>query len=342
MIEPSENWNSDVDNASVYKAEDDPLLCKVSLHLVAIFHPLGFAVEIATNSEAILDAAWESWGHLRSKRAAPMLRLRIYVSDSGPDTCPPAPVARAHRHLLSIVANAQNQALCDLEDGSACAWLSRTLLRHRSYLRYHFIEASALVLISARYATPIHAACVSRHNLGLLLCGDSGAGKSSLAYACARAGWTYTSDDASYLLSGTDPPRIVGNSHQMRFRPSARELFPEFQGLELTPRTEGKPSIEVPTARLSGIITSEETEIRAVVFLRREACAKAELASFSMPMALQRFQKDLHFTDVIQKVRSYDLERLLNAEMYELHYSDLAEAVEQLGKLIRSLSERPK
>src|SRR5271168_4907051 len=38
---------------------NDPLLCKMELPLRAVFYPLGFAVEISTNSQAVLDAAKE-------------------------------------------------------------------------------------------------------------------------------------------------------------------------------------------------------------------------------------------------------------------------------------------
>jgi hypothetical protein len=42
---------------------EDPLLCNVELPLRAVFYPLGFAFEIVTNSQAVLDAAGESWRH---------------------------------------------------------------------------------------------------------------------------------------------------------------------------------------------------------------------------------------------------------------------------------------
>ena len=241
--------------------ENDPLLCKIELPLRAVFYPLGFAIEISTNSQAVLDAAGESWKNLSQRHSSPMLRIGIAITPGESGDCPPSPVVRAHRQLLTIVANPENQAVCDLGTGYAYAWLAHGTLLHRSYLRYHYIEAIALILISNSYATAIHAACVSRHGRGMLLCGDSGAGKSTLAYACARAGWTYTSDDACYLLRAAGRPRVAGNSRQIRFRPSASEIFPELSGRTITPRAEGKPSIEVPTAEL--LVSSQQTRRRS-------------------------------------------------------------------------------
>jgi hypothetical protein len=326
-------------NGPIAPGENDPLLCKMDLPLRAIFYPLGFAVEIATNSQAVLDAACESWKHLKRRYTSPMLRIGIAITGNGSSDCPPAPVVRVHRQLLTIVAGAENQAVCDLGAGYAFAWLTKAAVLHRGYLRYHYIEAIALILISTSYATAIHAACVSQHGRGILLCGDSGAGKSSLAYACARAGWTYTSDDACYLLRATGRPRVVGNSRQIRFRPSASDLFPELRGRDITPRAEGKPSIEVPIAELPGLVTADEAPIDYIIFLNRQSSPAADLVPFSKIVAMRRFHQSLFPADEIQQLRAAALERLSAAEVYELRYRDLEHAVDRLERLARGPSE---
>ena len=312
---------------------DDPLLCKVDLPLRAVFYPLGFAFEITTNSQAVLDAANESWAHTKQRDSGPILRLRIGVTRGTSQDCPPGPVVRCQQNLLSMVADAHNQAICDLKTGFAFAWLTEDALRHRSYARYHFIEAVALILISTTYATPIHAACVSRYGRGLLLCGDSGAGKSTLAYACARSGWLFTSDDSSYLKHNSPDLRIVGNSHQLRFRPSARDLFPELQGRSVTPRAEGKPSIEVPTGELPGIVTAEETLVHHIILLTRLPSAHAELRSLPKEAAQQYFQQYLQLPGKIQERQSEALKSISTADVYELRYQDLQQAIDCLDLL---------
>ena len=59
--------------------------------------------------------------------------------------------------------------------------------------------------------------------------GGPGAGKSSLAWACARAGLTYVSDDATWLLRSE--LRVIGKNQRMRFRPDAVVLIPELAEL---------------------------------------------------------------------------------------------------------------
>ena len=317
---------------------DDPLLCKVELPLRAVFYPLGFAFEIITNSQAVLDAAGESWGHTKQRDSGPALQLRIGVTariSGNRPPCPPCPVVRGQQHLLSIVADAHNQAICDLKAGFAFGWLTEDALRHPAYARYHFLEAVALVLIATSRATPIHAACVSRYGRGMLLCGPSGAGKSTLAYACARSGWIFTSDDSSYLRHHADELRIVGNSHQLRFRPSAKDLFPELRGRGVTPRAEGKPSIEVPTAELPGIVTADEALVHNIILLNRWPSARAELLSLPAEAAQQYFQQGLQLPDKIQQKQSEALKSLSTAAVYELRYHDLQQAVDCLDLLAR-------
>lgn len=320
----------------VFMPDDDPLLCKVPLPLQAIFYPLGFAVEISTNSHGVLDAAEESWGSLRQRYAGPPLRLRIGVAETGSEECPPAPVVRAQRHLLSMVANSHNQAICDLREGFASAWVNRGAVGHRSYFRYHFLESVVLVLLSTSHVVPIHAACVSRYGCGMLLCGTSGAGKSSLAYGCARSGWTYTSDDASYLLRDTDQPRIIGNSRQFRFRPSAKTIFTELRGRSLTPRAQGKPSIEVPISDLPGIVTAEEATPRYMIVLNRRPSRTAELRPLPSETAMEYFRQSVYPTEEISASQIAALESLSTMQAYELSYSTLSQAVDRLERLARS------
>ncbi len=95
-------------------------------------------------------------------------------------------------------------------------------------------------MIEARHFCPIHAACIALNGRAVLLCGNSGAGKTSLAYACAKKGWTYLSGDATYIVRNRPDRTVAGRPFSIRFRAEARELFPELS--EFAPRgaPEGK------------------------------------------------------------------------------------------------------
>jgi hypothetical protein len=170
---------------------------------------------------------------------------------------------------------------------------------------------------------------------GVLLCGDSGAGKSSLSYACARAGWTYVSDDASDLLIEGSDRLVIGNCHQVRFRPSAVDLFPELEGLEVTPRAVGKPSIELPTAPMAGIICAPTAQVDFLVFLNRRVPGPPELVPYRKDVARYFMRQVLFGPPEILAAQYAALERLLTARIFELRYSDLNWAVQRLETLVR-------
>src|ERR1700758_2123006 len=204
----------------------DALLCNMMLPLRGMFYPLGYPIEILTNDHDVLEAANDSFGHARLTRTVAPLQIRIGITEGIGAGCPPEPIRREYNHLYSLVADAHNQAFLDLRTLTNFTWLTREVIENAIYFRYNFLEKVVYLLLGASVVTDLHAACVGKNGKGILLCGDSGAGKSTIAYACARTGWTYTSDDTSYLINDSDVPRVIGHSHRVRFRPAAKDLFP--------------------------------------------------------------------------------------------------------------------
>jgi hypothetical protein len=311
----------------------DALLSDMELPLQREFYPLWYAVEIATNDTQVLEIADGCFRHARMRRSGPRIRVNIGVTESTGGECPREPTRRAHNHLFSLVADADNQALLDLNTCTSFAWVTRSAVRNRLYFRYNFLEKMVYLLLGSSVVTDLHAACVGRNGRGILLCGDSGAGKSTLAYACAREGWTYTSDDTSYLINDAAVPRVIGHAHRVRFRPEAKALFPELDGYQVTPRMEGKPSIEVDASELTIIDTADEAEIGSIVYLKRYPSAIARLVRLPEGAATQRMKKELYSAGEVRQRHEKILERLFAIPTHELHYSDLGGAIRQLETL---------
>lgn len=317
----------------------DALLSDLDLPLRRTFYPLGFAVEIMTNDPDVLVAANESFGHRRLCRGSATLQIRIGISDGGSSKCPPEPIRREYNHLYSLVADGENQALLDLRTCTSFVWLKKAALNNSLYFRYNFLEKVMYLLLGASVVTDIHAACISKNGKGILLCGDSGAGKSTLAYACARAGWTYTSDDTCYLINDSESPRVIGHSHRVRFRPEAKTLFPELENRGVTPRMEGKPSIEMRISELPDlhIRTAPEVNVHSIVYLNRYSLATGKLATLPAGTATVRTCQDLFSAGEIREKHETKLESLSNIPTYELHYRDLYDAMRKLDLLTRDL-----
>jgi hypothetical protein len=315
----------------------DALLCDMELPLHATFYPLGFAVEIITNDPDVLVAANESFGHRRLRRGSTALQVRIGISEAGGSGCPPEPVRREYNHLYSLLADTDNHALLDLKTCTSFVWLNRSALKNRLYFRYNFLEKVVYLLLGASVVTDLHAACVSMNGKGILLCGDSGAGKSTLAYACARAGWTYTSDDTSYLINDCNIPRVIGHSHRVRFRPNAKALFPELESHQVTPRMEGKPSIEIPLSELPRMATANEAWVHAIVYLHRDPSATGRMVQLPAGTATERARNELYSAGEIRAKHEKILEGLSGVPTYELQYCEVDQAIDQLGLLVRNI-----
>lgn len=316
-------------------AIEDVLLRHAELPLRAMFYPMGFAVEVVTNSVEVLAAAEESWGHFVQVFSRPTVELRFGVIDGGSTECPPPEVTyRAHRNLRSVIADQDNFCVCDLKQGFAFGWLTPAAVEHHNYFRYHFLEAAAsFFLIDSPCVTLIHAACVQMAGHGVLLCGDSGAGKSSLAFACARAGWTYLSDDLVLLAQGGEERVVTGNPHMFRFRDSAADLFPELKGERITPHAVGKPTIEFPSERVQQITIADKCSVSYIVFLNRRDPDPPGLVSYPRDIALRWFELGIDAGD-LRETRVAAIRNLLAVEILELRYSDLHCAVEELARLV--------
>lgn len=314
----------------------DPVLSDVDLPLRGVYHPRGFTVEITTNSPEVLAGARESWGQFQRVFPEAPLQLRVGVMGTGGGICPPVPTCRAWRNLLITVADAENFAVCDLRRGVGFSWLTQAAAENRPYLRYRFLEASVLSLLGHMYLVPLHAACVRLKDRGVLLCGDSGAGKSSLAYACARRGWTFVADDASALVRSRNDLTVVGNPYQIRFREVGVELFPELNQQRITPRATGELAIELATATVPEISTALTSSVDYVVFLNRLDADPHCLVPFSKQTALSRFEQVICFGEKeVREAQAASLRKLLTTQVLELRYRDLDWAVNRLEALVR-------
>ena len=312
----------------------DPALEPIEFHLRRQFFPMGFPVVVETNREEILDAAEASWQSFSKLFETAPVRIRCGVRQGRSAECPPAPEYHTQDHRVSVVADAENFAVADIVKQTAEIWLTENAVAHPSYVRYFFLEAAALINISTSHAVAVHAACIARNGAGILLCGDSGAGKTSLAYAAARAGWTYITDDASWIVNGRTDRLVVGKYTQLRFRPSALTLFSELDGRNVIQRAQtGKPSIEVATQPLRNISTSPVAHARHIVFLNRQDVRRQELVRYSKPLARKFMLSNLCSLPEQRKLQTETVDTLLEDGAFELRYSDLDWAIERLSLL---------
>jgi hypothetical protein len=307
----------------------------VSLPFQADVFPLGFLLRVKSNHRSVIEIARDSWSCFTPKFSAQPLELDVIVSPRG--GIPPEVIFRAQSNLLAVIGDADNSALCDLKTGFGFAYLSEAAVGDQSYFRFNFLEAIIYTLLDARHVVAVHAACVAKDGNGFLLFGDSGAGKSSLAYACARRGWTYVSDDCAFILRCAPGRVAIGNPRIFRFRPPASSLFPEIQGAASL--RNGKPTIEIKSAILPSIKTETACTINQIIFLNRcfHRSLPAAVLSISQQECWRRISQQNAWPSELDIVleRQDALKDLLNARALQLNYTHCAQAVDALEQVAR-------
>ena len=131
------------------RAATDPLRDGEDLALQETFHPMGYAVEIQTNSKAILSAASDLWGAYPKLACADPVRIRAIVSEDsdGYKRTPSPPLWNGP--LFMIVHGPVDFAIADLRTGVAVMHLSRRSTTDHAYLRYYFLEPLTYALQAA-------------------------------------------------------------------------------------------------------------------------------------------------------------------------------------------------
>jgi hypothetical protein len=298
-------------------------------------------VRLSSNSPLVMEAAEISWGTYKRHFMTPPIDVRCLVGDSDKPACVEPPTFRSQQHLLSIVVNEENFACLDLERAFSFGWVSRKTAESTEYFRQCFLDVMIYPLLEIKYLVTLHAACVVFNGRGVLLTGDAGAGKSSLAYACARRGWTFVSDDASMFFRDAEKPEVIGHSHRFRFREPVGELFPEFLGLRSTLRAYGKPTIEVRTSDLP-IEKAASGPMDFIVFLNRRdfTSGAPRLIRLNPEEAWERLVASIWAVQLpALDERVEALSRLLSKPIYEIQYGPLDDAIDTLEQLVRENEE---
>lgn len=330
------------------KAQWDPLLRSLEVTHRASFYPLGFRLDIETNDPRVLECAESSYGifgkghkagvgfkpapaNAQSQAAA--LRMRLVRAPEASAVPPwPAPAYRAWGDLFAIVCGPENFLTADLARREAMGFFSPAMLDDREFFRWTFLDCATYVLLVWHHFTPIHAACVVRDGRGICLCGPAGAGKTSLAYACLRAGYQLLGDDVVYLLRSEHQPLLRGNPSRLHFPVSARQLFPELEQIPPAIRRDGNQFLAVRTEQWRPGQSVTQAEAVAVVFLERGKPASLESVEAGVAHRLLFDALPLDDEKTMAE-HSRAIERLLQAGAYRLRYSTPEQALQHLNSL---------
>jgi len=309
----------------------DPLGVSLNLPFTGRYFPLGFPLEIATNSREVLEAAGESWAGRKQEFECDPLTMRVVVQPRGElsQDCTHC----KQGHLYSVVSDAYNFAHVDLRSQFAFVQVSEQTASDHSWLRWFFLESLAYLMLAQRHVVMVHAGCVARNGFGVLLCGASESGKSTLSYACARAGMSWIADDCTCLLPDSPERIAIGRSQQGRFRVDAPALFPELEQFTARARPTGKIGIEVCMSALPGIRPAGRAPIGALAFLERRQGPPGALR-IPGEEAVDRLLADMPtYGEDIDELHERTVRRLAEAPAYRVRYQSLEDGVKLISGL---------
>ena len=307
----------------------DPLGQGVRLPHAGAFFPLGFRLEASSNDQRALDLLERAFPFREHLFDAPTLSLRIVANDGDP--CASPPVYRASGRLLSLAGEPNHALAADMDAGEAVLWIARATLDHATQLTRWWLAGPILQILSHRAVTPVHAACVARGGRGLLLCGPPGAGKSVLAWAAASAGFTFISDDVSYLVRN-DPTRILGRPNLLRLKPSAGALVPALAAFATVSDDEPDAQIyELDPARDLNLQTASECRLSDAILLERTPTGPADLKTIPSETLHALLDATLpQSTPAVTQEQIVNLRTITSASCWRLRYTSPAAAIASL------------
>lgn len=272
------------------------------VHLPLLGGVFEFACENA-RLRRFVEWAYADLPRHRLPGVAPRFRVRLVL----------APRARAHTRseppridmlsgggLLCGTTSASDFAVISPEQRSALVVVSRDLLRFPYIARYELIEFAVFTLAArVQGLMPLHAACVGREGRGLLLVGDSGAGKSTAALHCMLRGLEFLSEDSVFVAPDSLLATGVANFVHVRcdsLQSVPAECLSLIRRSPIIRRRSGVEKFELDLRRGDFRLAPSPLRVTHLVFISARAARRGTLlAPLPSREAVARFQASQPF-----------------------------------------------
>ena len=170
---------------------------------------------------------------------------------------------------------------------------------------------------------PMHCACLEWRSQGVLITGSSGAGKSTLCAAMAQYGFTYISDDWTYVSDAGGSLVAHGLNIPLKLLPDARKFFSLRDG-SLAIAMNGEWAYEVDPSEIAAK-TKTSTKPKRLLLLQRSdrrAPKFERLASDAIREFFERSSERLpECLPDARRNRSRIIDRVANLDCWRFTYS---------------------
>jgi hypothetical protein len=249
----------------------DPLRRDLPLAHTAMFYPVGFPLRLATNSRDVMEAAAESWDQWSPEFATDPVAMRVLVEPEG-DLATPLRF-RMQGHLIHGVGDRHNFGVADTQALFASICVSAKTAADHDALRWFFTESMGYMLLTQRYLTGVHAACIAR---------NEPASFCAAIRTWARARWPSRApgpaslclDDCTWLLTGSTDRVALATAASDPLSRRCGTPFPELEGwIGAGAATAKYPSARCRPSAFPQITTAKRCKIGRIVFLHRDPAA---------------------------------------------------------------------
>jgi hypothetical protein len=250
---------------------------------------LGGLFDFDSSSRALLRLVEDAYAGLPRHRltgSAPRFKIRLQLAPGeggGGSAAPPPPHYHGGAGLLSVVMDAANFAVICPAERSGLVVISRSsMLRFPRLVRYELLEFAVFALAHrGQELVSLHAACIGWQRRGLLLIGETGAGKSTLSLHCAHRGLDFLTEDATFVDDAT--MLATGVSNFLHLKADALDFLDDealARRIRKSPtirRRSGVEKLEIDMRRFGRPPAPKPLTVSGIVFLSKTPAGKGPL-----------------------------------------------------------------
>jgi len=255
-------------------------------------HIAGARCEILTNSRDLIIGLG-NW-HTSFAPSGRSFSMQVFVTEDFKPRAP-QPHFRGMNHLVTACFGEADIFLFDLLRRNVDAIVTRTTASDAQFWERVVLPVTIGILGACLGSVPVHCACLAIDGQGLLIAGQSGVGKSTLAVAMAQAGFTLVSDDWTYI---TDDGDLLANGifAPVKLMPDAIDYFPELAHSQLTESLNGELAFELSAEKVFGASVCASCRPRMFLFLERTEVRGLEITHLSSHLA------GLYLEDSVERI----------------------------------------
>ncbi len=251
---------------------DDPLLEGEQPDRILELEGLGIPFRLETNDPRIEQVALQAFGprgEAVTVESPVTLRLLVHDLPEDPSWQPLQPVLRAQGDHFYVAASRASVVAGDLNKGFAFGFISDRQASHEEHLRSTMMLSPFLWMATARSLSAIHCAAVRYGDTTIMLRGKPNAGKTTLAYAALRQGFSLLCEDVAFAWRAGDDVELRGMPWLLYLKPDAVSFFPELDGLPPLERYNGESKILVQIRDRFGGQVVQRASLGPTVFVER-------------------------------------------------------------------------